>query len=155
MLTPVGPTVLTPVRGLPAGGRCSLADLCAGQQAVICDVADEVEPATSRRMVDLGFAPGSQVQVLRRTPLADPVMFRIAGYESHGGAIIVARVQDDEVEVELSGSCSHCPAAELTLAGRFEAAVRELYPALRAVRGRDAPSSGSRGPLGLLPIRPR
>lgn len=74
---------------------------------------------------------------------------------SHGGAITVVGVRDDEVEVELSGSCSHCPAAELTLAGRFETAVREFYPALRKVRAEDAPSTGSRRPLGLLPIRPR
>lgn len=72
---------------------------------------------------------------------------------SHGGTISVVAVHDDEVEVELSGSCSHCPAAEFTLAGRFETEVRELHPALRQVRSRDAPSTGSRRPLGLLPRR--
>ena len=32
-------------------------------------------------MIDLGFTPGAEVQALRRAPLADPLMFRIAGYE--------------------------------------------------------------------------
>ncbi|MGI8456495.1 MAG: FeoA family protein [Propionibacteriaceae bacterium] len=66
-----------------AGGRpsSSLADLAPGRSARIIDVSDEVDPATARRLVDLGFAPGAEVLVVRRAPLADPVVFRVAGFE--------------------------------------------------------------------------
>lgn len=74
---------------------------------------------------------------------------------SHGGSITVIGVHAGEVEVELSGSCSHCPSAELTLAGRFENAVRELYPELRRIRAHEAASPGSRRGLGLLSLRTR
>ncbi len=33
--------------------------------------------AVSRRLFDLGFAEGTQVQFVRRAPLRDPLMFRI------------------------------------------------------------------------------
>lgn len=59
----------------------TLADLKAGQGGVVRDICGDIEPATARRMVDLGFGPGAQVQVVRRAPLADPVVFRVAGYE--------------------------------------------------------------------------
>ncbi len=62
--------------------RCTtLADLPAGSTACILDVCDEAQPATARRLVDLGFAPGAQVSVVRRAPMADPVIFRVAGGE--------------------------------------------------------------------------
>lgn len=72
---------------------------------------------------------------------------------SHGGNITVIGVHAGEVEVELTGSCSHCPAAELTLAGRFEKAVRELYPELRGIRAREVAAAGPRRGFGLLPLR--
>ena len=67
----------------PAGGctLTTLAQLRGGQRAVICDVRGDIEPACARRMVDLGFAPGAEVEMLRRAPMADPVMFRIGGCE--------------------------------------------------------------------------
>ena len=64
-----------------AGTQTTLAHLRRGQTAVIHDIAGDVDPATARRLVDLGFAPGTEVQLLRRAPLADPVMYRIAGYQ--------------------------------------------------------------------------
>ncbi len=72
---------------------------------------------------------------------------------SHGGGLTVLGASDGEVAVELTGSCSDCPAAELTLAGRFETAVRDLYPALRGVRAHAPPQHRTRR-FGLLPIRP-
>ncbi len=59
----------------------TLADLSAGSSAWVVEVCDEAQPATARRLVDLGFAPGAQVSVVRRAPLADPVIFRVAGAE--------------------------------------------------------------------------
>ncbi len=59
----------------------TLDDLRMGQHAMICDVSGEVDHATARRMIDLGFVPGTGVQLIRRAPLADPLMFRVAGYQ--------------------------------------------------------------------------
>ncbi len=59
----------------------TLADLAPGATAVVLHVRDELDPATARRLVDLGFAPGARVRVVRRAPMADPVIFRVAGGE--------------------------------------------------------------------------
>lgn len=63
------------------GQRRTLADLRSGQTARIVDISTSTDPATARRLFDLGFAPGAPVQMLRRAPMADPVIFRLAGYE--------------------------------------------------------------------------
>lgn len=59
----------------------TLADLRSGQAARIVGISDAAAPEAARRLFDLGFAPGVEVQMLRRAPLADPVVFRIVGYE--------------------------------------------------------------------------
>ena len=80
------------------------------------------------------FADSSSDDVLRMAA-AQVLSGDVGDYiRSHGGGIRVLDVTDGQVTVELTGTCSHCPAAELTLAQRFEAALRELYPALRGVR---------------------
>lgn len=37
----------------------------------------EVEGVLRRRLLDLGFVPGNTVEVLQRSPLGDPVAFRV------------------------------------------------------------------------------
>lgn len=63
------------------GPRVTLGELEPGGTATVLGVSDEQGTTTSRRLFDLGFAPGADVEVLRRAPLADPVIFRVAGYE--------------------------------------------------------------------------
>jgi Fe-S cluster biogenesis protein NfuA len=62
---------------------------------------------------------------------------------SHGGTAEVISVQGGCVEIRLSGTCSHCPAAGVTLHERLEVAIRELAPGLRELRATEAP--GVRG----------
>jgi Fe-S cluster biogenesis protein NfuA len=45
--------------------------------------------------------------------------------KSHNGKIKLVKVQDDIVYIELKGSCSHCPAIELTLKGFVERILKE------------------------------
>lgn len=62
---------------------------------------------------------------------------------SHGGKAEIISVQDGHVEIRLSGTCSHCPAAGYTLHERLEVAIRELAPGLRELHATETP--GVRG----------
>lgn len=73
--------VIAPTPSHTGRPSSSLADLAPGCAARIIDVCDEVDPTTARRLFDLGFAPGAEVSVIRRAPMADPVVFRVAGCE--------------------------------------------------------------------------
>jgi len=39
----------------------------------------EAEPPLSTRLADLGFCPGTEVRVVRRAPLGDPVLYELRG----------------------------------------------------------------------------
>ncbi len=78
-------------------GEMTLADLPRGATARIVGLRNDTDPASARRMFDLGFAPGAEVTMLRRAPMADPVVFRIAGYE-----IALRRAQARTVRVSAS-----------------------------------------------------
>lgn len=75
---------------------------------------------------------------------------------SHGGHVEMIRAQNDEVEVRLSGACSHCPASDVTLTDRLEGGIRALYPALRGLTAQNeaGPAAGRRL-LRMLPTRSR
>ncbi len=59
-----------------------LVGLSPGRAAVVCGYADHGSPATLRRLLDLGFGVGETVEAVRRAPVGDPVVYRIAGYEA-------------------------------------------------------------------------
>jgi Fe2+ transport system protein FeoA len=59
-------------------------------------VEDEGEPA-GRRLLDLGFTPGSRVRVVRRAPLGDPVE-----YELRGSRICLRRSEAERIRVDPS-----------------------------------------------------
>jgi len=45
-----------------------------------CVLGVQGDDAVARRLVDLGFWPGSEVLVVRRAPLGDPIQVRVGGY---------------------------------------------------------------------------
>jgi Fe2+ transport system protein FeoA len=49
--------------------------LAPGDSGVIVRLTGD--PATARRLMELGLVPGSEVQVVRRAPLGDPIEYRI------------------------------------------------------------------------------
>ncbi|MFN8196066.1 MAG: FeoA family protein [Nocardioidaceae bacterium] len=53
------------------------------------------DPLLVRRLCDLGFAPGTEVEVVRRAPLGDPVVYRLRGFE-----ICLRRAQAGAIRVE-------------------------------------------------------
>ncbi len=68
--------------GTPAAVQpTSLAGLRPGHTAIVTGYAADGPAATLRRLVDLGFGVGETVDAVRRAPLGDPVVYRVAGYE--------------------------------------------------------------------------
>ena len=67
---------------LSAGQRAvTLDQIQPGASATVIGVECLEEPTIARRLFDLGFTPGATVEVVRRAPLADPLVLRVAGYE--------------------------------------------------------------------------
>lgn len=90
-ITTMRPTITHPTS---AAAPTTLSEVRPGEAAVVAGLDGVGDPTTARRLFDLGFAPGARVEVLRRAPLADPVVFAIAGYE-----IALRRAQADLVVV--------------------------------------------------------
>jgi len=59
-------------------GCISLSELPVGSQARLCD--HERSEALSERLQDLGLVPGTDVKVIRRAPLGDPLEVELRGY---------------------------------------------------------------------------
>lgn len=64
---------------------------------------------------------------------------------SHGGALELVDVSNGVVTVEMQGACSGCPAASMTLQGRFETALRQRVTGVRQVVGRPVGGCDERG----------
>lgn len=93
-----------------------------------------------------------------RMAVQDVIAGDVGAYvRSHGGEIELVAARDERVEVRLTGTCTHCPAADLTLSGRFETALRAVHPQLREVTAHVGGSQLSTGTrlLPLLTIRRR
>lgn len=65
----------------PAGTSVTMADLRPGERAHVVSYGDEFPASTARRLFDLGIVPGAEVAMVRRAPLRDPVIYRVADYE--------------------------------------------------------------------------
>lgn len=62
-------------------GTVLLSELTPGTAGTIVGFACEPDAVIGRRLFDLGFTPGARLELLRRAPLGDPLMVRIAGAE--------------------------------------------------------------------------
>ena len=69
---------------LASCNHCGDPSTCALNQLGIgcrgCVVAVGGEPDVRRRLLEMGFTNGAQVEVIRRAPLGDPIEFRLRGY---------------------------------------------------------------------------
>ena len=66
----------------PPSTHTCLSDLRLGTSArVIALQEDTAEDPIAKRLSNLGFVPGRTVTPLRRAPLGDPVVYRVADYE--------------------------------------------------------------------------
>lgn len=67
--------------GRPATGLhriVPLDQLTVGTAGKVYSVGGDVE--LRRRLLEMGFCNGTQVQVIRRAPLGDPIEYRLRGY---------------------------------------------------------------------------
>ena len=58
--------------------RLNLAEAEPGATVEICCL--DGDGPISRRLAEMGFIPGTMVEVLRRAPLHDPIEFQLRGY---------------------------------------------------------------------------
>lgn len=63
--------------GADVGALVPLDRLSPGESGTIARV--EAQDGIGRRLLDLGFIPGTPVRVVRRAPLGDPVSFELRG----------------------------------------------------------------------------
>lgn len=76
-----------------------LAEVPPGARAVVVGVAAPVRDAVVRRLAALGFTTGTVVEVVRRAPLGDPVIYRLRDYEVCLRRTEAARIRTREVVV--------------------------------------------------------
>jgi Fe2+ transport system protein FeoA len=57
---------------------CSLNQLGIGCKGCVVSVGGD--PELRRRLLEMGFCNGIQVEVIRRAPMGDPIEFRLRGY---------------------------------------------------------------------------
>lgn len=68
------------------------------------------------------------------TEMVEAVIERIRpALNADGGDIELVHLEGDTVQVRLTGACSGCPSAEMTLRVGVESALRRVQPGLRVV----------------------
>ena len=85
---------IPPVAAEEAG--VPLSSLAAGCIATVLSVDDSTPE--SRRLLDLGFLPETEVRVVRRAPLGDPIAFYL-----RGGQICLRRAEAERIRVYALG----------------------------------------------------
>lgn len=68
-----------------------------GQRAVIAGFSEQVDMTISRRLFDLGFAQGVEVELVRKAPMRDPMIFRVGGSE-----MLLRRSEADRIVVRVA-----------------------------------------------------
>ncbi|MBN1536345.1 MAG: FeoA domain-containing protein [Anaerolineales bacterium] len=75
--------------------RKILSELKIGQSGIVVKVGGKGQ--IRQRMMDMGLVPGSEIKVLRKAPLGDPVEFSIKGYN-----LSLRKSEAKDIEVEVS-----------------------------------------------------
>ena len=97
MMTAVSQHSTSASTGTPPPAESSLSDLRLGATGrVVGLVEDTASAPIIRRLSNLGFVPGRVVTPLRRAPLGDPVVYRVADYE-----LCLRRQEARMVQVEI------------------------------------------------------
>ena len=76
--------------------KAILSELIPGQKAFIQCISDDCKGIERQRLMDLGFIPGSLVEVEVRSPFRDPTAYRIKG-----GLIALRKNQASKIQISL------------------------------------------------------
>ena len=79
---------------LIAGSKALLSELITGQKAWIKSISEDCHGIERQRLMDLGFVPGSLVEVEMRSPFRDPTAYRIKG-----GLIALRKIQASKIYI--------------------------------------------------------
>ena len=71
-----------------------LSELIPGQKAFIKRLSDDCQGVERQRLMDLGFVPGSLVEVAISSPFRDPTAYRIKG-----GLIALRKNQASKIQI--------------------------------------------------------
>jgi ferrous iron transport protein A len=71
----------------------TLRELEMGKKGKVTEL--RLEGAERRRLLDLGLAIGSEVEAVRKSPLGDPVAYRV-----RGAVVALRKEQAEKVEVQ-------------------------------------------------------
>lgn len=72
-----------------------LSDLIPGQKALINSIDEACHGIERKRLMDLGFVPGTLVEVAASSPFKDPVAYRVKG-----GLIALRKSQASKINIE-------------------------------------------------------
>lgn len=78
-------------------GRGRLCDMQSGCKAKIC--CHHANGAIRQRLLDLGFVPESEIEVVRRAPLGDPIQCKVANY-----CVTLRKSEASLIEVEVESA---------------------------------------------------
>ena len=60
-----------------ASAERALDSMASGERGVIAAI--DCEPSVARRLMELGLVPGTDIEMIRRAPLGDPLEVRVRG----------------------------------------------------------------------------
>ena len=79
------------------GSKAILSELVPGERAQVRWISDDCQGIERQRLMDLGFVPGSAVEVEVISPFKDPTAYRIKG-----GLIALRKNQASKIQISLA-----------------------------------------------------
>jgi len=76
------------------GSKKILSELLPGQKAFINGIDNDCQGIERKRLMDLGFVPGTLVEVAVSSPFRDPTAYRVKG-----GLIALRKVQASKINI--------------------------------------------------------
>jgi DtxR family Mn-dependent transcriptional regulator len=76
------------------GSKKILSELLPGQKAFINSIDNDCQGIERNRLMDLGFVPGTLVEVAISSPFRDPTAYRVKG-----GLIALRKVQASKINI--------------------------------------------------------
>ena len=74
------------------GSKAILSELIPGQKALVQSISADCQGIERKRLMDLGFVPGSLVEVEVSSPFRDPTAYRVKG-----GLIALRKIQASKI----------------------------------------------------------